>query len=201
MRKGKIAFLVLLILSLTLFLSGCGLTNQSPNASFNADPASGTAPLEVTLNASSSSDPDGSVISYEWDFGDGSTGSGETTTHTYSNAGNYTIGLIVTEDDGATDTTVQSIEVSSPEASFTATPTSGEVPLVVTLDASDSTGDIESYEWDFDDGTTGSGKTITHTYEDPDSYRARLTVTYESGGNGYDSKEIIVSPSEPPTPG
>lgn len=201
MRKGKIAFLVLLILSLALFLSGCGLTNQSPNANFSADPASGTAPLEVTLDASGSSDPDGNVIRYEWDFGDGSTGTGETTTYTYSDAGNYTIGLTITDNDGATSTTVQSIDVSSPEAGFTANPTSGEVPLEVSLDASDSTGNIESYEWDFDDGTTGTGKTVTHTYNDSGSYLLRLKVKFESGDKGYDSKEIIVFPSEPPTPG
>ena len=66
--------------------------NQNPTASFTADPTSGEAPLEVSFDASASSDPeDGTVSSYAWDFGDGSpAGSGATPSHTYTAPGNYT---------------------------------------------------------------------------------------------------------------
>ena len=72
----KIYFLIVLFLTLAIFLSGCSgggiappiTTNQSPTASFTANPTSGVAPLGVSFNASNSSDSDGSIISYAWDF-------------------------------------------------------------------------------------------------------------------------------------
>ena len=70
--------------------------NQSPVASFTADPTTGYAPLTVDLDASASSDPDGTALGYAWDFGDGATGSGAVATHTYLADGNYTVTLTVT---------------------------------------------------------------------------------------------------------
>lgn len=111
MRRGRLALVAFLILSLTLLLSGCGTVNQSPNASFSADQLSGTT-LEVSFDASNSSDSDGSILSYSWSFGDGSTGSGPSSTHTYDSSGDYTVELTVTDDDGASDTTSELISVS-----------------------------------------------------------------------------------------
>jgi uncharacterized repeat protein (TIGR01451 family) len=89
--------------------------NQPPTASFTADPTSGEAPLRVSFDATASSDPDGTIESYIWDFGDGSTGSGETTSHEYTSAGTYTATLTVTDADGAaTDTTTATITVTEP---------------------------------------------------------------------------------------
>ena len=105
-------FLLVLFLILAIFLSGCGssgvttppiTTNQSPTASFTANPTSGVSPLQVTFNASSSYDPDGTIVSYEWDFKDGSTGNGETVNHTFNSTGNYNVKLTVTDDKGATN--------------------------------------------------------------------------------------------------
>jgi len=110
-------FLVVLFLTLALFLSGCNgegttppiTTNQSPTASFTANPTSGVAPLEVSFNASSSSDSDGSITSYDWDFKDGETGNGEIISHTFSSIGSYNVELTVTDDKGATDSTTKEI--------------------------------------------------------------------------------------------
>lgn len=71
--------------------------NQLPIASFVSDPVTGTAPLTVTFDASASSDPDGSIISYTWDFGDGSTGAGVVVSHAYTLTGTYLAALIVTD--------------------------------------------------------------------------------------------------------
>ncbi|MBA3063738.1 MAG: PKD domain-containing protein, partial [Atribacteria sp.] len=94
--------LVGLFLILAMFLVGCGgvipPTNQSPTASFTATPTSGVAPLAVSFNASSSSDSDGTIISYAWDFKDGSTGNGQTINHTFSSIGSYSVKLTVTDD-------------------------------------------------------------------------------------------------------
>ena len=106
---------VISFLVLAVFLAGCGgvlpPTNQSPTASFTANPTSGVAPLEVAFDASNSSDSDGSIISYAWDFKDGNTGSGKTISHTFSSIGNYDVKLIVTDDKGATDSTTKTITV------------------------------------------------------------------------------------------
>ncbi len=78
-----------------------GTPNLRPTASFTTDVATGAAPLTVRFDASQSSDPDGSIVSYEWAFGDGSSGSGVNVTHTYPDAGSYTPQLTVTDDRGA----------------------------------------------------------------------------------------------------
>jgi PKD repeat protein len=83
-----------------------------PTASFTATPGSGTAPLDVSFNATAS-DPDGSIVSYAWSFGDGASGSGASVTHRYAAAGNYTVTLTVTDDSGTTATATRSIAVAA----------------------------------------------------------------------------------------
>ena len=78
-----------------------GTPNLRPTAAFSSDVTEGSAPLEVRFDASASSDPDGNIVSYDWAFGDGNTGSGQTATHTYPDAGSYTPRLTVTDERGA----------------------------------------------------------------------------------------------------
>lgn len=87
--------------------------NLPPIADFTANPTSGEAPLVVHFDASDSSDPDGTIVSYDWDFRDGETGSGVTIAHTYTEEGIYIVTLTVTDDDGATDTATETITVTS----------------------------------------------------------------------------------------
>jgi len=205
-------FLVGLFLMLVMFLVGCngngGSTppitlNQSPTASFTADPTSGVAPLEVSFNGSSSSDSDGNITSYTWDFKDGDTGTGQTINHTFSSIGSYNVELTVIDNKGAIDSVTKSITVTdpivsnqSPTASFTANPTSGVAPLEISFDASsssDSDGSIISYQWDFKDGATGSGQTINHTFSSTGSYNVRLTITDNEGATDSTTKTITVT--------
>ncbi|WP_224484392.1 PKD domain-containing protein [Robertkochia aurantiaca] len=174
-------------------------TASPPVASFTADPLSGTVPLEVSFDASASSD-DGSIVSYEWDFGDGNTGSGVTAIHTYQTTGSFTATLTVTDDQSNSSTETATIMVientaSPPVASFTADPLSGTVPLEVSFDASASSddGSIVSYEWDFGDGNTGSGVTTLHTYQTAGSFTATLTVTDDQGNPDSETATIVVN--------
>jgi len=96
-----------------LVLPKSGTTNQPPVAVASANPTSGVAPLAVNFNGSGSSDPDGTIASYSWAFGDGTNGGGATTSHTYANAGNYTAVLTVTDNQGATGTSSVGITVSA----------------------------------------------------------------------------------------
>src|SRR5579863_817706 len=95
-----------------LVLPSSGVVNQPPVAVAVATPASGNAPLAVAFDGTGSRDPDGSIASYGWNFGDGNTGSGATTSHTYQNAGSYTAVLTVTDNLGATGTNSVGITVS-----------------------------------------------------------------------------------------
>jgi len=95
-----------------LVLPTSGVANQPPVAVASAIPTSGTTPLGVSFDGTGSHDPDGSIASYGWNFGDGNTGSGATASHTYQNAGSYTAVLTVTDNLGATGTNSVGITVS-----------------------------------------------------------------------------------------
>src|SRR5690606_31670996 len=136
----------------------------------------------------SSTDADGTVVSYAWSFGDGETATGATPPdHVYDAAGTYTVTLTVTDDDGATDTETKTVTVTAgvpgnedPEAAFTVNATD----LGVAVDGSDSTdsdGTVASYAWAFGDGATDTGETATHTYAAPGTYTITLTVTDDVG--------------------
>lgn len=83
--------------------------NSPPTATFTPD----CTELSCNFNGSGSSDSDGSIASYDWNFGDGSTGSGETTSHIYGDDGTYSVTLTVTDDEGATDSETQDISVAA----------------------------------------------------------------------------------------
>ncbi len=180
---------------------------ENPTAFFTASPISGDAPLFVSFNASGSSDSDGTIVSYIWDYGDGSNGTGQMSSHTYTNPGTYTAELIVTDNDGLNDTysvtiTVEEpIVLEAPNAFFTASPTSGDGPLFVSFNAnssSDSDGTIVSYSWDYGDGSNGTGMTSSHTYTTAGTYTAELTVTDNDGLS--DTHTVSITVSEPPAP-
>jgi hypothetical protein len=86
-------------------------SEQQPMTIFKANPTSGEAPLSVSFDATDSNDPDGTIVTYSWDFGDGTTGSGATASHTYSSPDTYTAALTVTDDAGQTATATSTITV------------------------------------------------------------------------------------------
>ncbi len=93
----------------------------------------------------------------------------------------------------------------SPIASFTRSPSSGDVPLSVFFDASDSIdadGTIVAYAWNLGDGTIAAGLTVSHTYAQAGTFEATLTVTDDRGGEGRATRAIVTSnPVAPPTTG
>ena len=205
--KYKLTFatVVLGILVLVL-LTGCG--NLSPVASFTYSPSSGQSPLRVSVDASASHDSDGTIVTYQWDFGDGGNGTSVTASHTYTTTSNhtYSITLTVTDDSGAQATDTHAVSVtppppnSPPVASFTRTPSSGEAPLGVSFNASgsyDSDGSITSYVWSFGDGGSSLGVTAAHTYNSAGTYIARLTVSDNHGATSTITHSVIV---QTPTP-
>ena len=89
------------------------IPNAPPTAGFTASPASGPEPLNVTFDASGSRDADGSIVSYAWDFGDGSTGNGVKVAHNFTSNGTYMVALTVTDNLGATNSCSSQVIVSS----------------------------------------------------------------------------------------
>lgn len=85
---------------------------QAPVASFTYSPIYPISNETVTFNASSSYDPDGTIVSYDWDFGDGTNGTAMITTHNYTSAGTYNVTLTVTDNDGLTNSTIASLIVN-----------------------------------------------------------------------------------------
>ena len=85
----------------------------APTASFTANPTTGTAPLTVSFNGSASADSDGTISSYNWNFGNGATASGSTASYTFTAAGSYTVRLNVTDNSGLVGTTTRTITVNA----------------------------------------------------------------------------------------
>ncbi len=163
---------------------------QPPTAVISG-PTGGLVGETLTFDGSGSSDSDGQIVSYAWNFGDGTTGNGISVTHSYSAAGSYQVVLTVTDDDGLTDEATHTVQIEEPApqplTAVISGPTGGLVGEMLTFDgsgSSDSDGQIVSYAWDFGDGSTGNGITVSHAYEQAGTYQVTLTVTDDGGLTG-----------------
>ena len=180
--------------------------NRPPTASFTADQTTGDLPLTVQFT-STSTDSDGTIVGYDWDFGDGGISDVADPNHTYGTAGEYEVTLTVTDDDGASSTSApQVITVTdpsniAPQASFTADQTTGDLPLTVqfTSTSTDSDGTIVGYDWDFGDGETSDIADPNHTYGTAGEYEVTLTVTDDDGASRTSAPQVITVNAPPDT--
>lgn len=168
-------------------LNGCqsvitlnnAVTVETLTAAFTGSPRTGCAPLPVSFTGSAT--PAG--VLWNWDFGDGFTGTGQTVSHTYAAIGNYTITLVVTSAAGCTDTVrrVNYIRVVDDSTAYTVPDTIKVClpPGVVSL--TDPTIGSNSWLWDFGDGTTATVKNPTHTYLTPGVFTVTLTTGMAGG--------------------
>ena len=141
--------------------------------------------LACNFDASSSTAQPGA--SYSWTFGDATSGSGVTTSHTYSAPGTYSVTLTVTDANGTSSKT-SSVTVSNTAPAPVASYTYSCSRLTCSFDASSST-NASSYSWNFGDGGTGTGVTTSHTFAARLSFVVTLTAT-GSGGSNSTSKTI-----------
>jgi cyclophilin family peptidyl-prolyl cis-trans isomerase len=197
-----------LLASAQTFVSVRG-PNRAPTASFIVenvlDEEGGVVPRTLRFDAGASSDQDGSIVSYEWDFGDGSLpGSGVITEYTYAQSGRFTVRLTVTDDRGATASAQRSVAANVfPTAAFDFTPTGTEVPGILTVDfdaglSEDADGVISVYQWNFGDNSPlRTGRTVRHVYTVPGIYQVTLTVTDNLGGQNSDTQEVDIRGTNP----
>ncbi len=177
--------------------------NVPPTAAFSVSTTDGEAPLTVTLDASSSTDSDGTIVEYNWSASDGQTASSRRVNMTFSNAGTYTISLVVTDNNGlqSTNTAKKAVTVTAkpvaPVAKLTVSPTNGDAPLTVSLNgngSSDSDGRIVDYAWTASNGQQAAGKNSQITFDHAGNYTITLTVTDNDGLTDTAQGSVTVTP-------
>jgi PKD repeat protein len=174
------------------YLIECPVAQASNNAP-TASVAFLCSGLTCTFDASGSTDSDGTIVTYEWVFGDGTTANDVALQHSYAQSGTYTATLTVTDDAGAWSRDSRNVAVTASNAAPTAAFTISCSGLSCAFDSTGSTdtdGTIVSYGWDFGDGTSGSGSYLPHIYARAGSYTVSLTVTDNAGATASDSKAI-----------
>jgi microbial collagenase len=182
------------------------VTDDGGAADTQSHPANPTAPapepndppkaeFEVTCQelrctfVDRSSDDDGTLASWSWNFGDGSTSSERNPSHSYAAEGRYDVLLMVTDDDGAADTKTHPAQPTAP-------PTPSNEPPDADFDihcdhlvcafqdkSKDDDGTIVSRQWDFGDGSGSAEQNPTHTYSEQGHYNVHLTVTDDDGAS------------------
>ncbi|EWY41845.1 hypothetical protein N825_24365 [Skermanella stibiiresistens SB22] len=177
----------------------------------NAPPVADAGPdqlvtaSEVHFDGGGSSDPDGVVARYDWDFGDGSTGTGRTPSHVYRKVGAYVVRLTVTDDSGtprssasdATRVLVNAAPIADAGPDQIAAP--GQTVVFSGQGSLDPDGDIAVWQWEFGDGAAAGGRQVSHRFADAGTYRVRLTVRDDTGqADAVDYDEALVFVNAPP---
>ena len=164
--------------------------NQDPTASFSFSCSN----LTCTFT-DGSTDPDGTIASWAWEFGDGSESGEQNPVHTYEAGGSYDITLTVTDDDGATDDATLQVTVNpqnqGPRASFTFA--CDLLGCSFTDTSSDEDGVIESWSWTFGDGGSSGLQNPQHAYASGGQYTVTLVVTDDDGATGQAVQQVTAN--------
>ena len=168
-----------------------------PIASFSAEPVSGPAPLHVTFT----SDSTGTISDWIWDFGDLTSDTGETVTHTYSKPGTYSVGVAVHGPGGSSteireDFITVGTSLTPPQARFRTDKRTGYAPLTIRF-TDQSLGKVSDWKWDFGDGENSTERNPVHEFNKTGIYSVSLTVSGPSGTNQVSRKGYIVVSPEP----
>jgi PKD repeat protein len=179
--------------------------NQSPQAEFQVN----CQELRCTFT-DQSNDDDGSIASWQWDFGEGSSSSERNPSHSYGQPGRYQVRLTVRDNNGASDSRTRQAEPQAPSPPPPPPPPENHPPhsefevhcsgLTCTfIDRStDSDGVISAWRWNFGEGGSSIERNPSYTYGSPGRYEVLLTVTDEHGA--ADTRSHQAEPSAPPPP-
>lgn len=198
---------VVVVASAFVVATACGeekidaIDNAAPTALIAASTTSSVGAV-VAVNGVGSTDSDGSIASYAWDFGDGGSGTGSSTEHIFNAGESFTITLTVTDDDGATgeDSVVIVVDDNVAPVAVIVAPDTAGVAGSVRFDgasSSDADGTVASYSWDFGDGNTATGPLVDHSFASAGTFTATLTVTDDKGASGSAEHDIVVDATPP----
>jgi len=166
--------------------------NQLPQPTFTVS----CKALTCTFDGSASTDPDGSITSSTWSFGDGGTATGLTASRTYATAGTYAVRLSLIDNRQGEASFQRDVTVSTENVAPTAGFVASCADLACSFDGRssfDADGGVSSYSWDFGDGTTASDPTANHSFAGTGSYPVRLTVTDNAGATGTAERSLSVT--------
>ncbi len=164
------------------------LITAQPTARFTATPSSGPRPLTVAFDAGTSTVAPGTTFS--WNFGDNTTGTGQTVSHQYTTDGQFTVTLTV-NGPGGMDTETATIGVT-PDADFSPSAVAGSAPFTVQFTNLTSGSGTITYAWAFGDGGTSTATNPAHTYTAAGTYTVTLTATGPGGPNVETKTNLIV---------
>ncbi len=176
-------------------------TSQLFSTSFTVQPSSGQTGQSISFSASAVGGT--APYSYTWNFGDGSTDIGATSSHTYSSSDTFDVTVTVTDFNSQTASTSQLLAVSNPPSasqlstSFAYQPRSVTTTTTIIFTASVTGGTFPyNYQWDLGDGATSSGAYTSHLYAYSGTYTIQLTVTDNSGQSYSTSQTVTVIGSQ-----
>ena len=173
---------------------------EMPVAAFSLDPEEGRAPLNVSFTDLST----GNVTAWKWDFGDGANSTEQNPFHEYTDPGEFTVSLNVTNADGS-DINQSAVHVlpapvpGAPVAAFSLDPSEGDAPLNVSF-TDLSTGNVTAWNWDFGDGANSTEQNPFHEYTDPGEFTVILNVTNAYGSDSNQSSVKVLLPPHPDAP-
>lgn len=193
--------------AIALLLVGCGgtepLINQPPVAIVPNDIVTRPGVL-VRLDGGASKDPDGTIVSYRWSFGDGQEGEGALVEHTWTTGGVFVVQLVVTDDLGAEDVAAMRVTTSTVDDSnrmpiaVISGAARGDANVALSFDgaaSSDDDGAIVAYRWRFGDGASEEGASVTHAWATDGSYTVSLEVEDDDGALGRTSRSVVIGSS------
>ncbi len=182
-----------MLVILIIYLAGCSTKNNLPIAQFTITPDNGRAPLSVNVDADTSSDSDGEISSYKWDFGNGDSKEGKKAEYSFTQAGEYKVTLTVTDDDGgehSADKTVTVTKNSVPVANSQELVTKQSTNINIVLTASDSEGDDLTYTIkDSPENGILTGDAFSVSYQPNDNFVGTDQFTFKVN-DGYDDSNL-----------
>jgi PKD repeat protein len=175
---------------------------NGPTATFTLSPDAPGVNQQVFLDGNASkAEPGRTLTRYDWNFGDGGSGSGATESHRFTRAGAFTVSLTVTDSAGKTGNASKSVTVGNtivPTAAFTVSPQTIAVGQSAFFDATVSTATpgrtITRYEWNFGDNVPVEGARVEKVFSRAGGYTVTLTVTDSNGATDTETKTVTVNP-------
>jgi len=175
--------LVAILVGVLALVAGC---TEPPVASFTMDKTKAAVDEPVQFTSKST----GEITSWSWDFGDGNTSTEQNPSHAYAEKGSYTASLTVSNKAGSHTATLAVTVLLPPDANFSTSEIRARSGSTIKF-TDESSGDIDSWSWDFGDGGSSTEQNPSHTYNDAGTYTVSLTVSNAASLDTREKKDYI----------